>query len=129
MGINNQQTSYQFGQMGSVFNDDGTLIQPPTGKVFVAIQFLEDTTLEAADGLVAANDDNTEFAGTVFDRDGDSGTDGAHNKAGGSETTTLGSGGLFIDNNNTIPAGTIIYGRYTKVHATAAKMIIAYIGD
>ena len=64
MAINNQQTSYQFGQMGSVFNDDGTLIQPPTGKVFVAIQFLEDTVLEAADGLVAANDVNTEFAGT-----------------------------------------------------------------
>ena len=130
MGINNQQTSYQFGQMGSVFNDDGTLIQPPTGKVFVAIQFLEDTTLEAADGLVAANDDNTEFAGTKFARDVDgTANDSAHDKTSGSETTTLGSGGLFIDNNNTIPAGTIIYGRYTKVHATAAKMIIAYIGD
>tara|TARA_R100000734_G_C3275755_1_gene70598 strand:+ start:63 stop:455 length:393 start_codon:yes stop_codon:yes gene_type:complete len=130
MAINNQQTSYQFGQMGSVFNDDGTLIQPPTGKVFVAVQFLEDTTLEAADGLVAANDVNTEFAGTTFLRDeadGNTDADGAHDEA--SPTATLGSGGTIIDAGNTIPAGTIIYGRYTKVHAAAAKMIIAYIGD
>tara|TARA_Y100001937_G_scaffold121140_1_gene179476 strand:+ start:67 stop:459 length:393 start_codon:yes stop_codon:yes gene_type:complete len=130
MAINNQQTSYQFGQMGSVFNDDGTLIQPPTGKVFVAVQFLEDTTLEAADGLVAANDVNTEFAGTTFLRDeadGNTDADAAHDEA--SPTATLGSGGTIIDAGNTIPAGTIIYGRYTKVHAAAAKMIIAYIGD
>lgn len=130
MAINNQQTSYQFGQMGSVFNDDGTLIQPPTGKVFVAVHFLEETNLEAADGLVAANDNNTEFAGTTFLRDeadGNTDADAAHDES--SPTTTLGSGGTIIDASNKIPAGTIIYGRYTKVHATAAKMIIAYIGD
>ena len=119
------------GQNGSILVTGTTACTCSEGAgVFVAFQFLEDTTLEAADGLVAANDVNTEFAGTTFLRDeadGNTDADGAHDEA--SPTATLGSGGTIIDAGNTIPAGTIIYGRYTKVHAAAAKMIIAYIGD
>ena len=37
MAINNQQTSYQFGQMGSVFNKTVSQIRPPLGKVFVGM--------------------------------------------------------------------------------------------
>ena len=41
----------------------------------------------------------------------------------------VGAGGLVVDNSNTIPAGTIIYGRFTRIEATTAKMIIGYLGD
>tara|TARA_R100000654_G_scaffold17068_2_gene35819 strand:- start:1985 stop:2374 length:390 start_codon:yes stop_codon:yes gene_type:complete len=129
MAINNQQTSYQFGQMGSIFNDSANPMKAPTGKVFVAIQFLEATALEAHGGLVAEQDsaNGLEFISTE-DADGDAQT--AHDIAHGSDPTIVsGAGGLAVDNNNTIPAGTIIYGRWTQVHATAAKMIIGYLGD
>ena len=56
MGINSTEVSYGFGQMGSIFNDSANPMFPPTGKVFVAVQFLEDTALEASGGLVAEQD-------------------------------------------------------------------------
>ena len=129
MGINSTEVSYNFGQLGSIFSDTTTTAMvPPTGKVFVAIHFLEDTALAASGGLVADNSTDVEFAGTVFARDAD-GTenDAAHDEA--AATVDLGQGGTIIDASNTIPKGTIIYGRYTQVKANANKMIIAYIGQ
>ena len=127
MGINSTEVSYGFGQLGSIFSDTTTTAMvPPTGKVFVAIHFLEETTLATSGGLVADNSTDIEFAGTVFDRDADGGTDAAHDKT--TATADLGQGGTVIDVSNTIPAGTIIYGRYTQVKASSNKMIIAYIG-
>ena len=129
MGINSTEVSYGFGQLGSIFSDTTTTAMiPPTGKVFVAVHFLEETNLAASGGLVAANTTDIEFAGTVFARD----ADGVANDAAHDETTAtadLGQGGTIIDNNNAIPAGTIIYGRYTQVKAATDKMIIAYIGQ
>ena len=129
MGINSTEVSYGFGQLGSIFSDTTTTAMvPPTGKVFVAIHFLEATTLAASGGLVADNSTDVEFAGTIFARD----ADGTVNDAAHDETTAtadLGQGGTVIDASNTIPAGTIIYGRYTQVKASADKMIIAYIGQ
>ena len=122
MGQNSTEVAYQFGQMGSIFNDTANPMKAPTGKVFVAIHFLEDTALEASGGLKAEQDaDNgVEFFETES---------AAHNIAHGSNPTAVsGAGGVQLDNSNTIPAGTVIYGRYTEVHATTAKMIIGYLG-
>ena len=131
MGINSTEVSYGFGQMGSVFNDSANPMFPPTGKVFVAVQFLEDTTLEAHGGLVAEQDsaNGLEFISTE-DASGGAQTahDIAHDDADG-PTAISRAGGLVVDNSNTIPKGTIIYGRFTRVEATAAKMIIGYLGQ
>ena len=55
MGINSTEVSYGFGQLGSIFSDTTTTAMiPPTGKVFVAVHFLEETNLAATGGLVAA---------------------------------------------------------------------------
>ena len=133
MGLNSQEVSYQFGQMGSVFNDTASAITPPTGKVFVAIQFLTDTTLNATDGLVADNNDlaGLEYVGTAYDSsDADATADeGAHDLAVGSETAVSGGGGKFIDASNVFPKGMTIYGRWTKITTVTSGQYIAYIGD
>jgi len=129
MGINSTEVAYNFGQMGSIFNDSANPMKAPTGKVFVAIHFLEETTLEAHGGLIAEQDsaNGLEYISTE-DASGNAQT--AHDIAHSSSPTAVsGAGGLVVDNSNTIPAGTIIYGRWTEVHATAAKMIIGYLGD
>jgi len=129
MGINSTEVSYGFGQMGSIFNDSANAMYPPTGKVFVALHFLEDTALEAHGGLVAEQDsaNGLEFISTE-DASGVAQT--AHDVAhDGTVTAVTGAGGLVVDNSNTIPKGTIIYGRWTRVEATTAKMIIGYLGD
>ena len=123
MGINSTEVSYGFGQMGSVFNDTVSAITPPTGKVFVAIQFLTNTTLNATNGLVA---DNDAAAGLEYIGD----TTAAHDATVGSgETTSTGGGGKAIDASNTFPKGMTIYGRWTKITTVTSGSYIAYIGD
>ena len=89
-----QDTAYGFGQLGSVFTDTAdSPITPPTGKVFVAITFLEDTQLEITSGTgegLTADTTNTaseglEYVGTAA---------AAHNLTVGSETAISGGGGL-----------------------------------
>ena len=129
MGINSTEVSYGFGQMGSVFNDTANPCKAPTNKVFVAITFLTDTTLEAHGGLIAEQDsaNGLEYISTE-DASGVAQT--AHNIAHGSAATALsGAGGVVVDNNNTFPAGITIYGRWSEIHATAVGGFIAYIGD
>ena len=104
------------GQAGSVFIDASGAVSPPTGKVFIAITFIDETILDASGGLVAENENN--YANTEA---------AAHNEADGSETTTQGSGGLQMDASNTFPAGITIFGRYTEIDITSG-MLIAYIG-
>ena len=122
MGINSTEVSYGFGQMGSVFNNTVSAITPPTGKVFVAITFLTDTTLNTTAGLVADNDagNGLEYAGT--------GT-AAHDLTVGSETGVSGGGGKAIVTATTFPKGVTIYGRWTKVTTVSSGQYIAYIGD
>ena len=121
MGQNSTEVAYGFGQMGSVFNDGTAAITPPTGKVFVAITMLANTTFDTTGGLTADND-----SGAGLEYIGD--TTLAHNLAVGSETTSSGGGGQVVDVSNTFPAGLTIYGRWTEVDL-AAGTIIAYIGD
>jgi len=122
MGINSTEVSYGFGQMGSVFNDTVSAITPPTGKVFVAVTFLTDTTLNTTAGLVADNDaaNGIEYAGTDT---------AAHNVTVGSETGVSGGGGKAVETANVFPKGVTIYGRWTKLTTVTSGQYIAYIGD
>ena len=108
-----------FGQVGSVFldtyaGDDAS--SPPTGLVFIAITFLEDSTFDSSGGLIA--EDQNQYANTAA---------AAHNEADGSETATQGSGGKAVDVSNTFPQGATIFGRWTEIDL-ASGMVIAYIG-
>ena len=105
-----------FGQVGSIFLDASGASSPPTGLVFVAITFLEDTTFDSSGGLVA--EDENQYANTEA---------AAHDEADGSETATQGSGGLQVDASNTFPQGATIFGRWTEIDLTSG-MLIAYIG-
>ena len=121
MAYKHNTVEYGFGQMGSVFNDGTAAIIPPTGKVFVAITMLADTTFDTSAGLVADNDTTAglEYAGTDT---------AAHNLSVASETTSSGGGGVVVDVSNTFPKGVTIYGRWTKINP-ASGLIVAYIGD
>ena len=107
-----------FGQVGSIFLDASGAASPPTGLVFIAITFLEDTILDASGGLVA--EDQNQYANTEA---------AAHNEADGSETAKQGSGGLQIDASNTFPQGATIFGRWTEIDIGSSGMLIAYIGQ
>ena len=124
MGINSTEVSYGFGQMGSVFNNTVSAITPPTGKVFVAITFLTDTTLNSTNGLVADNDSSNglEYVGTVT---------AAHDATVGDEPAngTSGGGGKVVVTGTVFPKGATIYGRWTKVTTITSGQYIAYIGD
>ena len=112
-------TEYGFGQLGSVFNDSTAAIKPPTGKVFVAITFLADTTFDDSGGLVA---DNQTTHGLEY-----IGTEAAAHDAG-TATVDTGEGGLQVDSDNTFARGITIYGRWSEIDL-ASGSIIAYIGD
>ena len=101
------------GQLGSSFADASATQTPPTGCVFVAITFLDDTIFDASGGLIAENSSlfpNTEAA--------------AHS---GTVTSDHGSGGVQIDASNTFPKGATIYGRWTEIDITSG-LLLAYIG-
>ena len=126
MGINSQSAAYQLGQVGSIFTDEATAVEPPVGKVIVAITFLEDTTLDTHGngGLVAdtsqidSNDAGTAFFGTAT--------------SPGGTTGAYGTGAAEVDNATKFPAGLTIYGRWTKVKLGGASTtggIICYFGD
>jgi len=119
MGINSTEVAYGFGQLGSAFNDGNAAMTPPTGKVFVAITMLADTTFDSSGGLVADNDSagaGLEYVGTEA---------AAHNTGGDASS---GTGGIQVDVNNTFPEGITIYGRWTSINPDSGT-IIAYIGD
>ena len=120
MGINSTEVAYNFAQLGSLIVDTNTAATPPTGKVFVAIQFLADTTFDASGGLVADNDtgNGLEYVGTEA---------AAHDA--GSASATSGTGGVQVDASNVFPKGMTIYGRWTGINLNSAGTVIAYIGD
>ena len=105
-----------FGQVGSLFLDTDGAASPPTGLVFIAITFLEDTIFDSSGGLVA--EDQNQYANTEA---------AAHDESDGSETATQGSGGKAVDVSNTFPQGATIFGRWTEIDL-ASGMVIAYIG-
>jgi hypothetical protein len=122
MGQNSTEVSYGFGQMGSAFTDEDAAVTPPTGKVIVAITFLEDTTLTA---LTPATD---------MYLDGTTGADLAGAAAFFGSTTAVGANGgnaAAIDAATVFPKGLTIYGRWSSVDPSAASTtggIICYFG-
>jgi len=117
MGINSTEVSYQFGQLGSGFSDEAVEVTPPTGKVIVAITFLENTVLST---LVAATDGYTA-------------TDGSEGDAYFSHTaavTANGGGAAESDAATSFPAGLTIYGRWASFTppASATGGVIFYFG-
>ena len=124
MAVNSTEVSYGFGQMGSVYTTSSSdAIKPPTGKVFVAVQILEDTVFDASGGLVAEPRVNATVTNNVY-----IGTDAAaHDLAAGSETVDEGSGGKVVDS-VTFPKGIVIYGRFTEIDVDSGS-VVAYIGN
>ena len=115
--LSNTATANQvaFGQLGAVYTKtSGEAIKPPTGRVFVAIQMLENTTFDGSGGLVAENATlhfNTESAAGDL----------------ASATAAQGEGGQQIPDSQTFPKGMTIYGRWTEVDVNSGA-VIAYIG-
>jgi len=113
MGINSQDVAYGFGQMGSGFTDENVAVTPPTGKVIVAMTFLENTTLAALVADTAQGNDAAFF----------------------SHTTAVpgnGTGAAETDSGTTFPKGMTIYGRWTSFTPSAASTsggIIFYFGE
>tara|TARA_R110002012_G_scaffold666_2_gene2920 strand:+ start:206 stop:592 length:387 start_codon:yes stop_codon:yes gene_type:complete len=128
MGINSTEVAYNFGQLGSVFNDGTAAIKPPTGKVFVAVTMVEATTFDDHGGLVAQQDSAGAGLEYISTEDASGTAQTAHDASDGSETTSTGSGGVVVDSSNSFPAGLTIFGRWTEINP-ATGMIIAYIGD
>lgn len=129
MGINSTEVSYGFGQMGSVFNNTVSAITPPTNKVFVAITFLTDTTLNTTAGLVADNNTGATLATAGPGLEYAGSTTAAHDLTVGSETVFSGGGGKAVVTATVFPKGVTIYGRWTKLTTVTSGQYIAYIGD
>ena len=127
MGQNSTEVAYGFGQLGSVYTTASSEeINPPTGKVFVAITMLADTIFDDAGGLVAdiPLSGSDQYIGTEQP---------AHDLAAAAETTDEGTGGLIIGGTTeadavTFPKGVTIYGRWTEIDVYSGA-VIAYIGD
>ena len=128
MGINSTEVSYGFGQMGSAYTTaSSNAIKPPTGKVFVAVQILEDTVFDSSGGLVAEQRVNNTITGSVTNNVYIGTEAAANDLAGGSETVDEGSGGKVVDS-VTFPKGIVIYGRFTEIDVDSGS-VVAYIGD
>tara|TARA_B100002019_G_C21200940_1_gene563987 strand:+ start:366 stop:803 length:438 start_codon:yes stop_codon:yes gene_type:complete len=104
------QNARLFGQNGAILVTGTTAVTCGiSDKVFVAIQFLEDTIFDSgAGGLIAETEqlfpDDT-GTGTLIDADGGAAIDGI-----------------------TFPKGMTLYGRYTGFKLTATGKVIAYLG-
>ena len=109
MGQNSTEVAYGFGQLGSGFSDEAVAVTPPTGKVIIAMTFLEDTVLGAM--VADVQSDTAYFSHT---------TAVANNGGGAAETDTA---TLF-------PAGLTVYGRWTSVTPPASTTggVIFYYG-
>jgi len=97
------------GQAGSIHVAGGDPVSALNGRVFVAIQFLEDSAFEAAaDGLVPEAGGEELWPSS----------DGA--------STEISTNGVAVDG-ETFPKGVTIYGRWTGFHLASGK-VIAYVG-
>ena len=113
MGINSTEVSYAFGQLGSAYCNTATAVAPPTGKVIVAIYFIQDNTpsvLKAEDSGMYPNTDHAAHASGEADE---------------------GSGGLIMAGGTKFKGGSTIFGRFTSVtpQADTDGGIICYFGN
>ena len=120
MGINSTATSYDFGQLGSVFMtaDHGEDITPPDGMVIVAITMVGDNM--AFDKLTCDTSNSVVYSGTE-----------TNNTYFGIDNANTSGNGEAVLTATTFPAGLTIYGRWTIVSLNAAVTgggIICYFG-
>ena len=119
MGQNSTEVAYGFGQLGSGFSDEAAAVTPPSGKVIVAIQFLEDTVLST---LVAATDtpDTAYFSHTAA----------VANNGGRRVCSCNGGNAAESDAATSFPKGITIYGRWTSFTppTSTAGGVIFYFG-
>jgi hypothetical protein len=118
MGINSTEVAYGFGQMGSIHvrgttavTSNGVTADPGVGAeaVFVAIQFLEDTTF------------NTGATGLVPE------TAQLYPSSETGVSSSIDADGGVVTDGETFLAGHTIYGRWTGFQL-ATGGVIAYIG-
>ena len=109
MGQNSTEVAYAFGQLGSGFSDEAVAVTPPSGKVIIAMTFLEDTVLSA---MVADVQDNAAYFSHT--------TAVANNGGGAAET----------DGATIFPKGITVYGRWSSVTPPASTTggVIFYYG-
>ena len=109
MGQNSTEVAYGFGQIGSGFSDEAVAVTPPTGKVIIAMTFLEDTILSTM--VADVQDDAAYFSHT---------TAVANNGGGAAET----------DAATIFPKGITVYGRWSSVTPPASTTggVIFYYG-
>jgi len=108
MGINSTEVSYGFGQLGSGYLDDTGVLEPPTGKVIVAINVIANakfTTLTAD----TAQGNDAAFVGTA------------------AQVTGNGANSEAIAAADEFGKGTTLYGRWT-VCTLASGTVIVYYG-
>tara|TARA_R110000744_G_scaffold337448_1_gene442668 strand:+ start:20 stop:367 length:348 start_codon:yes stop_codon:yes gene_type:complete len=112
----NIDNGVMLGALGSAYTRTGTTIVPPTGMVIAALQPLSEMSFSTL---------TTELPTKFYNTS----TTIAHSKDAGSETVDEGSGGTSIIG-ALIPAGMVIYGRWTAaaVNANAKQGYIAYFG-
>ena len=111
MGINSTETAYGFGQLGSGhLQASGSALTPPTGKVIIAITFLDELALAT---LVPEQ---------VY---------GADTYFGTSATANTANNSVVIDTSTKFPKGVTIYGRWSSVSLQSASDhgIICYFGE
>jgi len=124
MGVKKDPTEYGFGQLGSMFTDTTDPIYPPKEMVFVAITFLEDSTVAASGGLTAQvgqkNDTHLEYIGdTVLAHDtGDTQSTG---NCDGNTLTITGA-------NSAIKVGMTVEGASIGRSLTAPAKVKEYAG-
>jgi len=116
MGFKNNTIEYGFGQMGSILitgntnavtcRDVANTTFKSNNAVFVAIQFLEDTTFDSS-GLTS-EDDN------IYINDS-------------TASTSIDANGGAVTGSVVFPKGLTIYGRWTSILLDSGK-VIAYIG-
>ena len=116
-----------FGQYGSMHSAASTSVVAPAGRVFVAITFLADTTVDA---LIAEDPNNCINTATA--------SQGRYQDNDASDPTANvdGSGGTTIakDSDSPLcqfPEGLTIYGRWLSIDidADADGGVICYIGE
>ena len=102
---------------GSAYCDAASAVTPPSGKVIIAIYFIQDNTPTALIAEDAEMYFNTAQAALEQDN-------------AGSNNQDHGDGGLQLSG-ATFPAGTMIYGRYTSItpQADADGGVIVYFGE
>ena len=120
MGINSTATSYDFGQLGSVFMnaDAGEDITPPDGMVIVAITMVGDNM--KFDKLTCDTSNSVVYSGTE-----------TNNTYFGITSANTNGNGEAVLATTQFPAGLTIYGRWKVVSLAASATnggIICYFG-